>query len=89
MADHPRRAVTKPATGGIDPGGSQNFFGIILKFGLTVCWKCVYSKIMKRTNIHLTEQQRAKLAKLAKKTGLTVAEMVRRAIDAFLKSAAK
>ena len=44
---------------------------------------------MKRTNIHLTEQQRAKLAKLAKKTGLTVAEMVRRAIDAFLKSAAK
>ena len=91
MPHHSRRAVTQPAAGGIDtlgggdPGGSQNFFGIILKFGLTVCWKCVYSKIMKRTNIHLTEQQRAKLAKLAKKTGLTVAEMVRRAIDAFLK----
>ena len=44
---------------------------------------------MKRTNIHLTDQQRAKLAKLARKTGLTVAELVRRAVDAFLKAAGK
>ena len=44
---------------------------------------------MKRTNIHLTEQQRAKLLKLAHKTGLTVAELVRRAVDAFLKAAGK
>ena len=39
---------------------------------------------MKRTNIHLTEPQRKRLKELAKKTGLTAAEHVRRAIDAYL-----
>jgi len=40
---------------------------------------------MKRTNIHLTEQQLQRLRKVAKKTGLTVAELVRRAVDEYLK----
>lgn len=36
---------------------------------------------MKRTTIWLTEQQIAKLGKLSKKTGLPIAELVRRFID--------
>jgi len=40
---------------------------------------------MKRTNVHLTEPQRKQLAELAAKTGLKVAELIRRAIDAYLK----
>jgi len=39
---------------------------------------------MIRTNIHLTEGQLKNLRKLAKQTGLSVAELVRRAIDEFL-----
>lgn len=39
---------------------------------------------MTRTNLHLTDAQLAALRKLAKRTGLSVAELVRRAIDAFL-----
>jgi len=41
---------------------------------------------MRRTNIHLTAQQLTQLAKRAKATGLTVAELIRRAIDAYLRS---
>jgi hypothetical protein len=40
---------------------------------------------MKRTNFHITDQQLAALRGLAEKTGLTVAELVRRAIDDYLK----
>ena len=40
---------------------------------------------MIRVNIHLTEQEIEKLKQEAKKTGLTVAELVRRAIDQSLK----
>jgi len=40
---------------------------------------------MKRTNIFLPQPQLDKLRKLADETGLTVAELVRRAIDDFLK----
>ena len=39
---------------------------------------------MKRTNLHLTDTQLAGLHKMAKRTGLSVAELVRRAVDAFL-----
>ena len=39
---------------------------------------------MKRTNLHLTDLQIKSLRKLSKKTGLTVAELVRRAVDQFL-----
>jgi predicted DNA binding CopG/RHH family protein len=40
---------------------------------------------MKRINIHLSEQQIAALKALAQKTGLRVAEIVRRAVDAYLR----
>lgn len=40
---------------------------------------------MKRKNFHLTGQQIERLEYLAQKTGLTVAEHIRRAIDAYLK----
>ena len=41
---------------------------------------------MKRTNIYLTKPQLEKMRKLATEGGLTVAELVRRAIDLFLKA---
>jgi len=37
-----------------------------------------------RTNIHLTEEQRAALRKYAKKTGTTPAELVRRSINFYI-----
>ncbi|MFA6204466.1 MAG: ribbon-helix-helix domain-containing protein [Gallionella sp.] len=40
---------------------------------------------MKRTNIFLPQPALDKLRKLADETGLSVAELVRRAIDDFLK----
>jgi predicted DNA-binding protein len=40
---------------------------------------------MKRVNYHLTETQIKQLKAISKKTGLTVAELIRRAIDEFLK----
>jgi predicted DNA-binding protein len=40
---------------------------------------------MKRTNIFLPESTIDKLKALSDETGLSVAELVRRAIDAFLK----
>jgi predicted DNA-binding protein len=39
---------------------------------------------MKRTALFLKEPQLEKLQKLSKKTGAPVAELVRRAIDAYL-----
>jgi predicted DNA-binding protein len=40
---------------------------------------------MKRTNIFLPEQLIERLKALAEKTGLSVAEHIRRAIDEYLK----
>jgi len=37
-----------------------------------------------RTNIYLTEKQKASLEKLSDKTGAPVAELVRRAVDSYL-----
>jgi len=37
-----------------------------------------------RTNIYLTDKQKALLDKLSEKTGAPVAELIRRAIDAYL-----
>jgi predicted DNA-binding protein len=42
---------------------------------------------MKRTTIWLSEQQIAQLQKQAKKTGLTMAELIRRFIDEGIKRA--
>lgn len=40
---------------------------------------------MKRVNYHLTDKQIETLKEIAKDTGLTVAELIRRAIDKFLR----
>ena len=40
---------------------------------------------MHRTNLFLTEQQIAALKAMAKKTGLSYSELIRRAIDEYLK----
>ena len=40
---------------------------------------------MKRVNYHLTIKQIADLRMHAKQTGLSVAELIRRAVDAYLK----
>lgn len=42
-----------------------------------------------RKHVILTEQQDKALAAYAKKTGLTVAEQIRRAVDFYLASAAE
>jgi len=42
-----------------------------------------------RMNIYLTGEQKRKLEKLSAKTGAAVAELVRRAIDAYLASRKK
>jgi predicted DNA-binding protein len=41
---------------------------------------------MKRTNLYLSVVQLAKLDKLSRKTGLSVSELMRRAIDQYLES---
>lgn len=41
---------------------------------------------MKRVNYHLTEKQLEDLRKASEKSGLSVAELIRRAVDAFLKA---
>ena len=45
--------------------------------------------LMKRTALFLKEQQLEKLQALSEKTGAPVAELVRRAIDAYLLSRKK
>jgi predicted DNA-binding ribbon-helix-helix protein len=44
---------------------------------------------MIRTNFHLTEAQLSQLRELAEKTGLSVAELIRRAVDEFIKKQVK
>ena len=44
---------------------------------------------MRRTALFLKEQQLEKLQKLSEKTGAPIAELVRRAIDAYLLSRKK
>lgn len=39
---------------------------------------------MKRTNVHLSEQQIDRLDRLSKKSGISRAEIVRRAIDLYV-----
>lgn len=48
---------------------------------------CLYGTIplMKRTALFLKEEQIKRLEALSQKTGAPVAELVRRAIDAYLK----
>jgi hypothetical protein len=44
---------------------------------------------MHRVNFHLTDKQRVALKKMSKAGGLTVAELIRRAVDAYVKKQAK
>lgn len=44
---------------------------------------------MKRTNIHLPEQQLELLKEISEETGLTVAEHIRRAVDEYLEKRKK
>jgi hypothetical protein len=46
----------------------------------------MYIDRMKRTEHHLTDLQIKKLKKLSKESGISVAELIRRAIDEFLKN---
>jgi predicted DNA-binding protein len=51
---------------------------------MTLIW-CIMGVMIKiRTNIYLTSEQKKLLEKLSDKTGAPVAELVRRAIDAYL-----
>lgn len=53
-------------------------------------YACMISyMLMRRTALFLKEQQLEKLQKLSEKTGAPVAELVRRAIDAYLLSRKK
>ena len=58
---------------------------------LNYLWTHIYAymilyMLMKRTALFLKEQQLGKLQTLSRKTGAPVAELVRRAIDAYLLS---
>jgi predicted DNA-binding protein len=44
---------------------------------------------MTRRNIHLSDEQIERLEKLSQKTGAPVAELVRRAVDEYLKRSEK
>lgn len=44
---------------------------------------------MIRVNYHLTEGQAAALRELSRRTGLTVAELIRRAVDDYVAALAK
>ena len=48
-------------------------------------WCIIVSMAKTRMNIYLNGEQKRKLEKLSGKTGAPVAELVRRAIDAYLK----
>jgi predicted DNA-binding protein len=48
-----------------------------------------YYVVMKRTALFLKEEQIKKLQKLSEKTGAPLAELIRRAIDEYLKKRAK
>jgi hypothetical protein len=72
--------LSDPRTGGRP--GRRLFYGHIYAFVLSYM-------PMRRTALFLKEQQLEKLQKLSKKTGAPVAELVRRAIDAYLHSRKK
>ncbi len=56
---------------------------------MTTIW-CILVSIMKiRMNIYLSDEQKGKLEKLSDRTGAPVAELIRRAIDAYLTSRKK
>lgn len=53
---------------------------------LQVAYTYVSICYMKRTTVYLTQEQIDRLAKLSEKTGAPAAELIRRAINQYLKS---
>lgn len=53
-------------------------------FALDVCLQCATLRSMKRVAMFFSESQRQRLRALSGKTGLSVSELVRRAVDEFL-----
>jgi len=56
---------------------------------LTLIYHGYIIHTMQRVNHHLSDVQMKNLKKLADKTGLSVAEHIRRAVDAYLKDSKK
>ncbi len=56
---------------------------------IALCMPAWYRMAMKRTALFLKEEQIEKLQKLSDKTGAPLAELIRRAIDRYLKERAK
>ena len=54
---------------------------IVEKCGPAVQWRCMAST---RTQVYLSEEQRRQIDALAVVEGVTMAEVVRRALDAYL-----
>lgn len=67
-------------------GSVTRCYKSLLAYGVYV-YIMVYMNTKKRTNIYLTLDQHKALAALSEKTGASVAELVRRAVDADLLSA--
>jgi hypothetical protein len=56
---------------------------------IALCMPVCDHMVMKRTALFLKEEQVIKLQKLSEKTGAPVAELIRRALDEYLKKRAK
>lgn len=56
---------------------------------LATCMPPGYCLHMKRTALFLKDEQLKKLQRLSEKTGAPVAELIRRAVDTYLKQRAK
>jgi len=71
--------------------GPNSIFTAVISIVAFRCHMVYNSKLMPklRTNIYLTDKQKAALEKLSDKTGAPVAELIRRAIDAYLASRKK
>ena len=47
-------------------------------------WCCILRRMSTRTQIYLTDDQRRRIDELASAQGLTMAEVIRRAVDGYL-----
>ena len=59
------------------------------RLGVTAIWHILVYMTKLRMNIYLNKEQKQVLEKLSAKTGAPVAELIRRAIDAYLVSRKK
>ena len=76
------------------PPEAASLYRALYHFGtkylsIDICMPVWYHMTMKRTALFLKEEQLNKLLKLSEKTGAPVAELVRRAVDGYLKKRAK